>query len=163
MANLREVKMAIIKPVVESPSATETRAGVAAVVSDGQVANADAALATFDAQNGTDFAFGWTAWQPGWNGFDEPAPTPMAWRIHRNCTLAEAAKFKQAMQALSGIGVRYYDSLTAEEYLTPANTVDSIYADGYDTELPVLDGFAAMAAWLLEVGGQLPPREEFGA
>jgi hypothetical protein len=62
----------------------------------------------------------------------------------------------------AGLDLLYWEGIVLQaEKNNPQNTLDSIYADGFNPALPVRDGHAAVAAWFLETDGQLPPRESF--
>jgi len=120
-----------------APGATATRRTIAVVVSDAQHDTADQQLASFDAVNGTAFAGGFTAWRPGWDSFDPPEPpTPVCWlQIYPFNNLAEAGLYVQAMTAMAGLGVRWYEALVIpDEAENPANTIDSIFASGYNVD-----------------------------
>lgn len=144
--------------------ATGNKRTIVAVVADAQRDSAEQQLASFDAVNGTAFSGGFTAWRPGWDTFDPPEPpTPLCWsQIYPFADLVEAGKFVQAMTSMSGIGVRWYEALVIpEEAENPCNSIDSIFADGYNAGLPVQENWAGVAAWLLQMGQPLPERALF--
>lgn len=148
---------------VAAPSATATHRKLIAVVSHATKDSAEAILTSFDATHGTQFAGGFTAiYVPPWDGISEPAPDPAFWMQEpARKPLEEAELFQEALDAAAGHGVRWFEALVPpDEIDDPSNTVDSIYASGFNPDLPVAEGFAGVCAWYLDVVGSLPPREQ---
>jgi hypothetical protein len=148
---------------VAGPSVHGNFSAFCAIVSDAQKDSAEAALAGYDVANGTGFTAAFVPYYTSnWDGITEPAPPIMAWMQYPQFNnLAVAAHYQTAMNNLASMGVRVYIALTNFESGSPANTVNSIYANGYDPELPMGNVYAAVAAWMDDVGGGLPARSEF--
>lgn len=105
--------------------------------------------------------------QPPWDGFSEPEPPADCWAQILKSNETEVAAYAAACFAVCSQipGARTYDAISAFEVnpaTFPRNTMDSIYAEGYDDALPVETLQVGVAAWYFETTGNLPVRDVFG-